>query len=193
MPDDRFPMSPADDDHDLAAALRALPLESPTRSAWAQLQRELAAAGAAAPARTRTPQRGAWLALAATFTFALVGVRWFGADHGQDATPDVATVSADTQALIEQSQQLDAALAALDARSVPLDAGSAMASVELENLIGLTDLQLNAVTREDEAQALWSRRVELMTRLAATRTSARFANLSDNGGAYLQDANYRID
>ena len=76
---------------------------------------------------------------------------------------------------------------------MPIDAASAMASVELENLIGLTDLQLNATSRDDEAEALWSRRVELMTRLAATRSSARFDALSDNGDAYLQRADYRID
>jgi hypothetical protein len=68
-----------------------------------------------------------------------------------------------------------------------------MASAELENLIGLTDLQLNAADRDDEAQALWSRRVDLMTRLAATRAGSSFNTLTDNGGASLQNASYRID
>ena len=104
-----------------------------------------------------------------------------------------ASPSANTLALIAQSQQLDGLLATLDARSVPIDASAAMASAELEDLIGLTDLQLNAVTRDDEAQALWSRRVDLMSRLAATRAGSRYDTLSDNGGAYLQDANYRVD
>ncbi|MBK6725740.1 MAG: hypothetical protein IPG63_00540 [Xanthomonadales bacterium] len=190
MPDDRFPPNPDRDDAALATALRALPLRSPRAGGFAALSRELALV-------TPRPDRAfgtrrvatAWLALAATLFAAIVGVRVL---HPQPEAPS-RDANASTRELIEQSQQLDAILAALDARSVPIDAASAMASVELENLIGLTDLQLNATTRNDEAEALWSRRVELMTRLAATRSSARFDALSDNGDAYLQRADYRID
>ena len=52
---------------------------------------------------------------------------------------------------------------------------------------------LNAVTRDEDAQALWSRRVNLMTRLADARTNTRFDTLSDIGSASLQNASYRID
>ena len=34
---------------------------------------------------------------------------------------------------------------------------------------------------------------DLMTRLAATRAGSALNPLSDNGGAYLQNASYRID
>jgi hypothetical protein len=193
MPDDRFQMSIHDDERSLGDALRALPLATPTRSAWAELERELAVVAKPAPGRGRQHSRVAWLALAATFVLAVVGVRWFGAEPGRIEPAPSGGASADTLALIAQSQELDAVLAALDARSMPLDAGSAMASAELENLIGLTDLQLNAATHDDEAQALWSRRVDLMTRLAEARTRARFDALSDSGGASLQNASYRID
>lgn len=190
MPDDRFPMFPADDDRDLVAALRALPLAAPKRSVFAELERELANASASAARPPRRP-RGAWIALAATLVAAIAGVRLFHPqDLGGAAEP---SPSPDTLALIAQSQQLDEMLATLDARSVPIDAESAMASAELEDLIGLTDLQLNAARRDDEAQALWSRRVDLMTRLAATRAGSALNPLSDNGGAYLQNASYRID
>lgn len=190
MPDDRFPMHPVDDDRDLVAALRALPLASPKRSVFADLERELANASASGVVPPRRA-RAAWIALAATLVAAVVGVRLF---HPQDIGAMAETSpSPDTLALIAQSQQLDDMLATLDARSVPIDAESAMASAELEDLIGLTDLQLNAARRDDEAQALWSRRVELMTRLAATRAGVTLNPLSDNGGAYLQNASYRID
>ena len=191
MPDDRFPTPLPDDDRDLVSALRALPLETPKHSAFAELERELAHASAAATMSPRRP-RGAWIALAATLVAAVVGVRLFHPPSG-DVGAGAAPPSADTLALIAQSQQLDDMLATLDARSVPIDAESAMASAELEDLIGLTDLQLNAVRRDDEAQALWSRRVDLMSRLAATRAGRSFDTLSDNGGASLRNASYRID
>ena len=195
MPDDRISMThaqPAPDDAALAAALQSLPLATPARSVWMELQNELATAAMPNPKRRTLPK---WIALAATLVAAVIGVRYYGSTAPRDAStpPAGAAPSAETLALIEQSQQLDAVLATLDARSVPIDASNAMASAELENLIGLTDLQLNAVRHDGEAQALWSRRVDLMTRLAGTRTNARFGSDSDNGGAYLQNANYRID
>jgi hypothetical protein len=195
MPDDRISMThaqPVPNDAALAAALQALPLATPARSAWMDLQQELAASAVPNPKRRTLPK---WIALAATLVAAVVGVRFHGTTTPDDAStqPQGAAPSAETLALIERSKQLDAVLATLDARSVPIDASNAMASAELENLIGLTDLQLNAVRHDAEAQALWSRRVDLMTRLAGTRTNARFGSDSDDGGAYLQDANYRID
>ena len=54
-------------------------------------------------------------------------------------------------------------------------------------------LLLVLTCRDDEAQALWSRRVNLMNRLADARTTTRFDSYSDAGGAYLQNAAYRID
>lgn len=193
MPDERNPINPmpVDDDVALAAALRALPTATPGRSAWDSLQRELTHSLPVATKRRVLPK---WIALAAAVLAAVAGLRVLQPTPAtQEPIASATTPSARTQALIEQSQQLDSLLATLDARSVPIDAPSAMASAELEDLIGLTDLQLNTATNDDEAQALWSRRVELMTRLADTRTTARFDALSDNGGAYLQNANYRID
>jgi hypothetical protein len=184
-------MNVHDDDDDLVAALRGLPLATPKRSVLAELERELAAATSSTATAPRR-MRSAWIALAATFVVALAGVRMFHPRAGDTGTTDAAP-SVDTLALIAQSQQLDDMLATLDARSVAIDAESAMASAELEDLIGLTDLQLNATVRDDEAQALWSRRIDLMSRLAATRAGASFNTLSDNGGASLQNANYRID
>lgn len=192
MRDDRHSMTPMPDNDDaaLAGALRALPLATPQRSAWASLQRELAQSQPVAPQRRTLPK---WIALAATVLAAIAGVRLLQPPASPETSAATTAPSEQTLALIEQSQHLDALIATLDARSVPIDAPSAMASAELEDLIGLTDLQLNTATRDDEAQALWSRRVDLMTRLADTRTTARFDALSDNGGAYLQNANYRID
>ena len=189
MPDDRFDMN-VDDGRKLAVALSELPLATPARSVWASLEAELSA-GKREPTPIRR-QRAAWIGLAATLVAAVIGVRVLSPADSESklaASPP----SAETLALIERSQQLDNALATLDSRSVPIDARSAMVSAELENLIGLTDLQLNAVTRDDEAQALWSRRVNLMSRLADARMTTRFDALSDNGDAFMQNANYRID
>ncbi|MBL0029712.1 MAG: hypothetical protein IPO95_11875 [Rhodanobacteraceae bacterium] len=193
MPDDRFPIHADHDDHALRSALQALPLVAPKRSVFAELERELATASPPMSAAMPRRRRGAWIALAATLVAAVVGVRLLHSPVAAPTPVTSASPSANTLALIAQSQQLDGLLATLDARSVPIDASAAMASAELEDLIGLTDLQLNAVTRDDEAQALWSRRVDLMSRLAATRAGSRYDTLSDNGGAYLQDANYRVD
>lgn len=189
MPDDRFPMHSADADRDLVAALRALPLASPKRSVYADLEHALVATRPSPLRAGRT--RGAWIALAACLVAAIAGVRLF--HPAADMATTDAVPSPDTLALIAQSQRLDDMLATLDARSVPIDAGTAMASAELEDLIGLTDLQLNATRRDDEANALWSRRIELMTRLAATRAGVTLNPLSDNGGASLQNASYRVD
>lgn len=190
MPDERFDLMNPDDDRVLGAALRAMPTLTPRESEWSTLAAELAKT----PRPLHAPRRRwpTWIGLAATLLAAVVGVRLLMPQQvhveGTAHQP-----SPETLALIQQSQQLDETLAMLDARSVPIDGTSAMASAELENLIGLTDLQLNAVSRDDEAQALWSRRVDLMTRLANARTTTRFDALSDNGNAYLQNATYRID
>lgn len=193
MPDDRFPMNSADAEHDLVAALRTLPLQAPKRSVFADLERSLSGASTSVSI-TPSPrrQRGAWIALAATLLAAIAGARLFQ-PQTIDTVAMEASPSSDTLALIAQSQQLDDMLAMLDARSVPIDSESAMASAELEDLIGLTDLQLNATRRDDEAQALWSRRVALMSRLAVARAGPSFNALSDNAGASLLDARYRID
>jgi len=190
MPDARFEIRTTEDDRALIATLRAMPVLAPRESAWSALAAELAKT----PRQQQAPRRNwpIWIGLAATLLAAVAGVRLLAPDDAQVDGSDNRP-SAEILALIRQSQQLDETIAMLDARSVPMDGTSAMASAELENLIGLTDLQLNAVSRDDEAQALWSRRVALMTRLANARTTTRFDALSDNGDAYLQNANYRID
>lgn len=190
MPDDRFDPITPDDDRALRAALRAMPVLSPRDNAWSALAAELMET----PRPLHAPRRRwpTWIGLAAMLLAAVIGVRLL-MPHDARVESSANQPSPETLALIEQSQQLDETLAMLDARSVPIDGTSAMASAELENLIGLTDLQLNAVSRDDEAQVLWSRRVDLMTRLANARTTTRFDALTDNGNAYLQNATYRID
>ncbi len=190
MPDDRFDLQTPDNGRALGAALRAMPLLAPRDGAWSALAAELTTTRPTSRATRRVWPT--WIGLAATLLAAVVGVRLLVPQNTQ-VEGLTSQPSAETLALIQQSQQLDETLAMLDARSVPIDGTSAMASAELENLIGLTDLQLNAVSRDDEAQALWSRRVDLMTRLANARTTMRFDALTDNGDAYLQNATYRID
>ncbi len=190
MPDELFSSMP-EGDRQVGATLRALPLVAPRRSVFAELEHELTGTltqDVAQPKRLR----GAWIALAASFVAALVGVRLFHPQPEANSVQPTAAAS-DTQDLIAQSQRLDSMLAMLDARSVPVDAGTAMASAELEDLIGLTDAQLNAAEREDEVNALWTRRVDLMSRLAATRAGSSLATFSDQESVALYDAGYTID
>ena len=109
MPDDRFPPNPDRDDAALATALRALPLRSPRAGGFAALSRELALA-TPRPDRAFGTRRvaAAWLALAATLFAAIVGVRVL---HPEPVV-GMREASASTRELIEQSQQLDAILAA---------------------------------------------------------------------------------
>ena len=187
MPDDRFPMHSADADRDLVAALRALPLASPKRSVYADLEHALVATRPSPLRAGRT--RGAWIALAACLVAAIAGVRLF--HPAADMATTDAVPSPDTLALIAQSQRLDDMLATLDARSVPIDAGTAMASAELEDLIGLTDLQLSVAERPEESLALWQQRVLLMNELAEVRRTGRSRIAADN--ADMMPAAYRLN
>jgi len=177
MPDDRFPMHSADADRDLVAALRALPLASPKRSVYADLEHALVATRPSPLRAGRT--RGAWIALAACLVAAIAGVRLF--HPAADMATTDAVPSPDTLALIAQSQRLDDMLATLDARSVPIDAGTAMASAELEDLIGLTDLQLSVAERPEESLAPPPTSIApeaAALRAAGTPTARRLGRLS---------------
>lgn len=184
-------MHPHDDaDRELAAALRALPLVAPKRRVFDDIAREIART---APASAPNRWRRAAMAIAATFAVAVIGARWLHPGATTTMHDPGLSPSPETRALIAQSQELDNLLDTLDARSVPIDAGTAMAGIELENLIGVTDAQLNTADNDADARALWSRRVELMSRLVRVRAADRFGPSADTGYAALQPAHYAID
>ncbi|MDZ4812134.1 MAG: hypothetical protein SGI99_05895, partial [Pseudomonadota bacterium] len=69
----------------------------------------------------------------------------------------------------------------------------ALASAELEDLIGLTDLQLGATETDSQAESLWQRRVSLMSRLAEVRTQSAWQRGSTEQNPMLLAASFPIN
>jgi hypothetical protein len=164
----------------LAAALRALSQSAPQPDLWPELARALD--------RKRRPRAWRYLlpaALAAGVALALLMPR--SPTHDSE-TPRVASVAATTstpdtgnvtapapgdeiEQLHERSQALERWIAAIAARA-PQDSRDLMAAVEVEDLIGLVDVQLGGVRGDADALPLWRRRVALLQDLASIRGSA---------------------
>jgi len=154
------------------AALRALPDVAPQPDLWPDIARSLARRR-----RSRVP-RIAWpLAIAATLLIALLLPR-FTVDPGAPAsvasTPPQSgererpEAGGEVDELRLRSQALERWIAAVSAHA-PQDGRDLMAAVEVEDLIGLVDLQLGAARNAAEATPLWQRRVALLEDLAAIR------------------------
>jgi hypothetical protein len=152
----------------LAAALRALPDAVPAPDLWPDLARSLA--------QRRRPWRHLVpMALAAGVAIALALPRLTQHDSApsQPATP-VANVAAPTHEtselsqLHERSQSLERWIADVAARA-PQDGRDLMAAVEVEDLIGLVDVQLGGARTDADALPLWRQRVALLEDLAAIR------------------------
>jgi hypothetical protein len=182
-----------DQDHDraLAAALRALPDAAPQPDLWPGLARELAARRTPRAWRTLVP-----LALAAGLLLAVLLPR---ALVRESAPPEVAVVPAPTapavsvpddelDALRVRSQTLERWIAAVAARA-PQSSRDLMAAVEVEDLIGLVDLQLSGAHAPSDALPLWRQRVALLEDLATIRGSA-FAIAANDDIAGAHDAAY---
>lgn len=95
-------------------------------------------------------------------------------------------------ALRGESARIEEWLRSLRADETPLDGRSLMAATEIEDMIGLVDLQL--ATGSDagaDAPALWRTRVELLRELAAVRTTYSLAGtgIAANGTAAAPDFN----
>jgi hypothetical protein len=188
MPDERtitmFPAEP--DDPRLREALRGLPTAEPRHSALPQLQARLARRK-----RQRALQR--WLPLAAAAAIGVLAL--FPLLRGglpQPATPDDPGMDAATAALIAQNQVYESALRSAAFSGRPLSARSALAGAEIEDLIGMLDLELSAAPDADAAHALWQQRLALMQELASVRTN----DLSDRltaDNARVQPANWHLN
>jgi len=150
----------------LAAALRALPDAAPMPDLWPELARSL-------DARRGRPWRYALpVALAAGIALALVLPRL--AHREAPAQPVVANIAAPVNGADElaqlhtRSQSLERWIAAVAARA-PQDGRDLMAAVEVEDLIGLIDVQLGGARTPSDALPLWRQRVALLEDLAAIR------------------------
>jgi hypothetical protein len=182
----------------LADALAALPLAGPSESTWPRIEATLAAR----LARRRRATRWRYGLAAALALFALAPALELALTDRATAPPapaDVAATADPRDALIERSQALEASLAAYDE---PVDAGSAFAAAELEDLIGMVDVQLSATDDPRHAQVLWRQRLALVEELATIRARGRYRlatidGLATNDGpaprAELLPASYVID
>ncbi|MEO5627049.1 MAG: hypothetical protein ABIQ70_13665 [Dokdonella sp.] len=183
----------ANPEHALAQALRALPDAAPQPDLWPELAQALAS--------RRKPR--AWhyaipLALAAGLACALLLPRGTLQLAQPETTPHetIAASAPDPAAsheatsanadeldnLHQRSQTLERWIAAVAARA-PQDSRDLMAAVEMEDLIGLVDVQLGAVHDHNDALSLWRQRVALLEDLATIRGSAFAIASNDNEAA----------
>lgn len=177
----------------LAEALRALPLQTPERSAWPELAAKLRDAADAGP-ETPRPEPFRRFVLPAALAAALAAVFIVTQKPREPvASTPVATVapaaaSSNTNgaqvgnvhnateqagqlaALQQRSQDLERWLRQTGDAAVPLQGQDLVAATEIENLIGLVDVEL-AAPHETQDAGLWQRRVDLLEDLSALRYS----------------------
>ena len=106
------------------------------------------------------------------------------ASDGKPANPD------ELDTLHRRSQTLERWIAAVAARA-PQDSRDLMAAVEVEDLIGLIDVQLGAAHDRNEALPLWRQRVALLEDLATIRGSAYAIAANDTDPS--RDANASLN
>jgi hypothetical protein len=178
---------PASNDAALAAALRALPESAPEPDLWLGIMSSVDARRRRRHWRYALPA-----AIAAAIALALLLPRWLAHDVEVPQTTPLASAPApETNAtapsvsaadeitnLNQRSRTLERWIAAVAARA-PQDGRDLMAAVEVEDLIGLVDVQLGGTRGDSDALPLWRQRVALLEDLAAIRGNA-FA-LAENG------------
>lgn len=163
-PDDHA-MKPTDP---LGAALRALPQATPPGDLRAQLARTLQAR------QTRRRWRvAAALAASVLLGLLLLGQPWIARDRSgariaMSSTPE-ASANTELASLQAYSQRLESWLADIS-DDTPRDGRNLMAAAELEDMVGLVDVQLSAARNASESLPLWRQRVALLEDLAAVRS-----------------------
>lgn len=147
--------------HQVAASLRALPVQRPPRDRWPEVR--VVAVGARR--RRRWWVAGGWTSLAAAAALALI----LGVKPGRWGGGQMAAQPASLDSLVAASQQLEDALRALDPTSRVLSGRAASTIAELEDGIALVDAQLGEAQRSrasrDDLTRLWEQRVRLMNQL----------------------------
>jgi hypothetical protein len=153
----------------LAEALRGLPMAEPPRDLFAQVSRSL----------HRRRSRRRWMVPAALAASMLLGMLliWPNTTDTPPAivqaasTPESSpnTPASEIERLRADSRILETWLGGLPGEA-PRDGRSLMASAEIEDLVGLIDVQLSAARNEDESLPLWRQRVALLEDLARIRS-----------------------
>lgn len=175
MPDDRFhPPFPGDaDDTPLREALRALPLASPDASALPALKARLAQ-------RQRAARLRRWLPLAAAAAVCALALSPLLRQAAAPESPTAAAIDPEVAALIAQNQVYESALRSASFGGRALSGRDALAGAEIEDLIGMLDLELSAAGDGATTRDLWQQRLVLMQELASVRA---------RGGGELMAAN----
>ena len=172
-----------------ADALAALPLAAPAPSAWPTLEASIARRIAQ---RRRRNQWRTGLAAAAVLLAGVPLLRLWSPTPVDAPPPDVVAATASPRSdLTERNQVLQAQLVAF---GEPLDAGAALAAAELEDLIGMVDVQLSAAEHSDQSELLWRQRLALMQELASIHAQGdyRLAH-NDSSRAGVTPASYVVD
>jgi len=197
-------MSDRNRELNLADALRALPLQAPEHSAWPQLAAQLRQSPATGKNVERTePFRR--FAVPAALAAALATVFVIAYKSRETSIAPVATVApaaassntnsakagnvhnaatdaAQLATLQRRSQDLERWLRDTGEAAMPLQGQDLVAATEIENLIGLVDVEL-AAPQEMRDASLWQRRVALLEDLSALRYSNY--ELAAGGGRVL--------
>jgi hypothetical protein len=155
----------------LAHALRRLPPDEPPADLFSSIVKSLE--------RKRARRRLIPLGLAAGVALALLLLRGEGSAPAMDpvtspsvtatATLAAPAASSELQRLSEYSRRLESWLATTP-QGAPRDGRNLMAAAELEDLVGLVDMQLSAARDAGESLPLWRQRVALLEDLAAVRS-----------------------
>lgn len=184
---DRHNHDRMNDDAGLAAALRSLPAAAPPHDAWPLL---------AARARRARRRKHGWriaipAALAAALVLAIVLPDWPArraattpattacAGCGNAEADAEADAEATVQAWRTRSQRLQAWVHQIDDGGAPLGGVALARAAELEDQIGLVDLQLGAGADTATQATLWQQRVVLLEALAMVRLSPSALATSD--------------
>ncbi len=188
---DRHDHDRMNSDASLAAALRALPASTPPNDTWPLL---------AARARRRRRmalglKAGIPAALAAGIALALLLPSRSGPGKPPAVRPAVASVSASTSTadlakLQSRSQHLEALVRRLNANGAPLDGRSLAGAIELQDRIGLIDLQLTVAHQTRAQVPLWRHRIMLLRQLALLHLTAGndYARAARNPRTAVHDA-----
>ena len=187
MPDDRFiaPAAGDADDTPLREALRALPLAAPSASALPALKARLAQ-------RRRERLLRRWLPLAAAAAVCALSLSPLLRQGAPQQPAAVAAADPDLAALIAQNQVYESALRSAAFGGRAQSARSALAGAEIEDLIGMLDLELSAAGDDAAARDLWRQRLVLMQELAAVRAGGLPERMTADNARVLP-ANWQLN
>ena len=174
-------------DDPLTKALRALPMAEPPQDLFAQISRN-------PKMRSRRPRWIIPTALAASVLLGLLLVLPNPpvtppaiVQSGLPTQPaDSVAPASEIDRLRADSRILEAWLGGLSAEG-QRDGRSLMASAEIEDLVGLIDVQLSATRNDAESLPLWRQRVALLNDLASIRSkplaSMAYAGFADSSAS----------